>query len=923
MTVPRATLRLQFEPGFPLDAAIAQVDYLADLGISHITASPILASRAGLPGGVVDHAAIEPRIGGEDGLRRLVAALRRRQMGLIIDITPASMAVGGADNEAWRDLLEWGRDSAHAPWFDVDWQGPDPALRNKLLAPFLDQPYGVALEAGSLQLAFDSAQGRFQVRHHDHAFPICPQDYPEVLEAAGLSGASELAAPFARLPRLRPDPQEAAAARQALKAQATTPEGRIIVAAATGAFDSHTEQGRARLHRLLERQCYRLAWWGTAADALNWTRLPDTTALATLRVERPNVFDATHATLLRLFAEGLVDGFVIRQWDLLADPTAYARRLRLKLDTVAGQRPAGLPPAYLVAGTVGAGDIPPADGAVAGTAGAETQEDLAAVLHDPTAGTPLADLWVAATGERQRLESQRILARRQALDGSFGAQLETVVKALLEVARGDLRTRDTTRPALTRVVRELAVAFPIPRTYADLNGFDAADAMLFESALKQAARRLSPLDLPLAQQMAAWLGGEAPRGLGDFEQAGAREQAIAAFQQLTAALGRVALNEMLAGRYGRLVSRNEAGANLAVLGLAPEAFHDRMEARAARSPHALTATASAHQKRGEDARMRLAVLSAAPREWEELLWTFLELTAPFRTRLEDGVAPEPRDAVMLLQTLIGVWPLGLRADDGLGLGHLHDRLQGWWLKRLREARLRTDPHCAQPAYEQACAQFLTTLLETEPGSEVRQLLADFVPRLARASAINAISQAVLKCTVPGIPELFQGAEFWDCGLGEADSARLLDDLGRSSALATGTAPDRLLATFQDGRVKQATIARLLRLRAAEAALFRDGDYLPLAVEGPHATHALAFARRHRSATLVTVVTRLAFGLLGLESTLPQVTPSLWQGTRIAANALDDGLYQDALTGRTVEARLGRLDLSEVLEDFPAAVLLKM
>ncbi|WP_234051221.1 MULTISPECIES: malto-oligosyltrehalose synthase [unclassified Xanthobacter] len=923
MTVPRAAVRLQFEPAFPLDAAVGLVDYFADLGASHITANALLAGRADLPGGVVDHDTVEPRIGGEEGLRQLVAALRRRQMGLIVDITPAAMAVGGADNETWNDLLEWGRDSAHAHWFDVDWRGADPVLRNKLLAPFLDQPYGVALDAGSLQLAFDSAQGRFLVRHHAHAFPICPLHYAEILEAAELTGSDELAAPFTRLPRLRPDPQEAEAARRTLMARAATPEGRTLIAAACGAFDSRTEPGRERLHRLLERQSFRLAWWGTAADELNWTRLPDTTALAAIRTERPDVFDATHGTLVRLYAEGLVDGFVIRQWDLLGDPAAYTRRLRLKLESAAASRPAGLPALYLAAGTVGAGDIPPGGGIVAGTAGAEAQEDISAVLHDPAGGTPLGDLWVSATGERQRFDDQRALARRQALAMSFGAQLDRVVDALVEVARCDLKTRDTPRASIARCVRELAVALPIRRTYADVDGFDAADAALFAAALKRARRRFSPLDLPVAEQMAAWLGGEAPRQLGDFEKAGAREEAIAAFQQLTAALGREALDEMLAARFGRLVSRNEPGSDPAWMGLAPDAFHDRMAARASRSPHALSATAGPDQQRGEDARMRLAVLSVAPREWEALLWPLLEITAPFRSRLVDGVAPEPRDVVILVQTLIGAWPHGLRADDALGLGSLHDRVKAWWMENLRRARMRTRPHFPDTAYEQGCAQFLATLMEGEAGAPARRLIAAFLPQLARASAVNALSQVVLKCTVPGIPELFQGTEFWDFGLGAGDGAPAVDHLARADALATGGTPDFLLESFADGRVKQATIARLLHLRATEAALYRDGEYLPLPVQGPRAAHALAFARRHRDAMGVTVVTRLAYGLLGLETALPKVAPGLWQTTRVTSPELSDGAYRDALTGRVVEVRLGRFDLSDALDSFPAAVLLKM
>ncbi|MFG1477129.1 malto-oligosyltrehalose synthase [Xanthobacter sp. V4C-4] len=925
MTVPRGTIRLQFHQGFPLDAAVAQVDYFADLGLSHVVASPILATRPGLAGGVVDHDVVCPRLGGEAALQRLVTALRRRQMGLILDLAPGHMAVGGADNASWLDLLEWGRDSARAPWFDVDWQGADAGARDKLLVPLLDRPYGAALAAGALQLTFDAARGAFLVRHQEHAFPISPLDYGPLLEAAGLSGADRLAAPFIRLPRLRPPAAEVAAARQHLCTLAAKPEGRALVAAAIGAFDGRDEAGRARLHRLLERQAYRLSWWGTAADAQNWRRHPDSPLLAAIRVERPDVFDATHGTVVRLFGDGLADGFVIQNWDLLADPAGYARRLRLKLEGAASRRPAGLSGTpYLVAATVAEGETArPRDWGVAGTSGAEAQEALGAVLHDPAGATALSDLWTSTTGERQRYDDQRAAARRQALRASFGGQLKAVARALHAVALSDLHTRDITLAAVERVVSEVAVALTARRTYAGLNGFDAADAALFATALARARRWIAPLDAAAADHLAGWLGGEAPRQMGDFERAGAREHAITAFQQLTAALDRVAMDDMLLYRYGRLVSRNEPGADPARLGLGPEDFHTRMAARAVQAPHGLTSTAGPGRKRGEDARMRLAVLSAVPREWDSVLRQMLESTRSFRSRLADGAAPEPADAVILLQTLVGAWPLALRPDDALGLGDLHDRLQPWWLKAIRAARRRTGPLLGDPGYEHGCAQFLSTLLQAPAGAPARRLIADTVARLASASVVNALSHTVLKHTVPGVPELAQGAEFWDLGLEDGDSARAVDYLARGASLTVGASPQLLLETFHDGRVKQATIARLLRLRAAQPALFRDGNYQPLAVDGPHAAHALAFARRHRDALVVTVVTRLAPALLGPEAALPRVAPGRWDDTRIRLpDDAGDLIFRDALTGRELSGQHGHIELAALLHAFPAAVLVK-
>ncbi|MGR7994726.1 malto-oligosyltrehalose synthase [Xanthobacter sp. ZOL 2024] len=919
MSLPRGMARLRLNKNVSFDTALALVDYFADLGVSHLHLSPLLASRPGLAGGVLDHTQVDPVLGGEAGLRRLVAALRRRQMGLVADIAPAYLAVGGADSPVWADILEWGRDASHAHWLDVDWRGGESGLRNTLLAPFLDQPYGAALAAGTVALAFDAARGRFEVRHGPHTFPICPRDYSQMLEASPLPSAEQMRAVLARLPRMRPSPAEIAGAKASLARLAGTTEGRSVVAAVLAAFDARTELGRARLHRLLERQAYRLAWWGTAGDELNWRHHPDTPALAALRVERADVFDATHTGLLRLYGEGLLDGFVIQQWDLLADPLSYARRLRLKLDALAAHRPREAGALYLAAGTAGPTTERATAGVLMGTSDAARDDALGALFHDPTAATPLTDIWTATSGDRQRYGDKLASVRREAIRDCLGAELQLVARALHEVGQGDLTTRDITFAAIKRVVLELAVALPVRRTYADLDGFDARDAAVFRTALERARRRISPLDSAVADQLAQWLGDEPPRQLRDIEQSGAREHAIAAFQQFTAALARVALDDTLLYRLGRLVSRNEVGADPTLLGLSVDAFHQRA---AARAPQDLIATTGPRQKRGEDARLRLAVLSEMPGEWERALRQLVELTAPFRTRLQDGVAPEPTDVVLLLQTLVGAWPATLRADDALALGDLHDRLQAWWLKAIRGARVRTRAVMGSADYEAGCLAFLKTLMEERDGMPARRLLAELVARVARAGALNALSHCVLKLTLPGIPELFHGGEFWDLSLEGTDVGRAGDYLGRTSGLTAGAMPDKLMDTYLDGRVKQATVARLLELRGRLPALFSQGDYAPLTVEGRLAEHAVAFSRRHRGQHMVVVATRLALRLLGPETTTPKVPTLRWSDTAVVLPDALTGTFSEALTGRVVDSRLARFDLSDLLLTFPAAVLVR-
>jgi (1->4)-alpha-D-glucan 1-alpha-D-glucosylmutase len=273
-----ATARLQFHKDFTLDDAVRLVPYFARLGISHVYASPLLKARAGSMHGydVVDPRLINPELGGEPALRRLVAELRAHGMGLILDIVSNHMAVGGADNPWWQDLLEWGRRSPYAKFFDIQWYSPDPLQKGQLLLPFLSTDYGTVLQNGDVTLCLDAAQGGFYLQHYSHEFPINPGTFGALLDAANRPELQELAQRFAALDQY---PQAYERARQAkaelaelLKQQ---PDIAKAIEAGFAQFDPTQPAGFDALHQLLEQQDYRLASWRTAGDDINWRRFFD------------------------------------------------------------------------------------------------------------------------------------------------------------------------------------------------------------------------------------------------------------------------------------------------------------------------------------------------------------------------------------------------------------------------------------------------------------------------------------------------------------------------------------------------------------------------------------------------------------------------------------------------------------------------
>jgi (1->4)-alpha-D-glucan 1-alpha-D-glucosylmutase len=863
MSPPRALARLQFHAGFTLDDAVDVVGYYARLGVSHLYASPILRARAGSTHGydVVDCHEVNPELGGEHALRRLVAALRSHGMGLIVDIVPNHMGVG-TENAWWMDVLRHGRESRYAGYFDIDWQASDPLLRNRLLLPILGAGYDATLREGHLRLV--RRRDEWMLRVYDDHLPLSPGS------TAGLAED------------------------------------------AVAAHDPSSEEGRAALHVLIERQHYRLAFWKLASDMVNYRRFFDINELAGLRIERTAVFEDTHKTIFRLYAEGLIDGVRCDHVDGLADPRRYCRQLRHRLERLRAQRPPGAPrdAAYLVVEKILASDESlRLDWRTDGTTGYEFMDQVSAVLHDQAGEGPLTELWRRLTGEGADFATQAVRARRQILVDSFESELDRTARALFAAARADVATRDVSLAALRRVLVELLVHFPVYRTYAGGAGRDAYDEAVFARAVEGALRTIRLEDVELLHLVAGWLGGEAPRSLPPGPVRRARERAMAVFQQATSPVAAKAVEDTAGYRYGRLLSRNEVGVDAALLAMPPDEFHARCVERAATLPHNLLATATHDHKRGEDLRARLAVLSEVAGRWVVTVERWRTRHAQFRRRTEDGrMAPSAADELMLYQMLVGAWPLGLAPDDEEAMERFATRIAAWQRKALREAKRWTRWTSPNEPYEDACEDFLRSLLSSDCAAE----LAAFAAYIAVPGAANGLAQTVLRLTTPGVPDLYQGTDYWDFSLVDPDNRRPVDFFARAASLEEDALPADSLPTWRDGKIKQAVIARLLRARREHPDLFARGSYQPLAAHGPAEDHVLAFIREHRGQKLVVAVARHTAGWLGGADS-PAIPAACWADTSIA---LPKGHWHDVLgDGRSRGEDVG---LASLLGELPVA-----
>ena len=803
MSPPRATLRLQLHRGFAFADASAFASYFAALGISHLYVSPITTARRGSMHGydVVDTTRINPELGGEEAFRAFVHDLRRHELGLIIDTVPNHMAIG-SENAWWMDVLARGRGSPYARYFDIDWEPPNRDLAGKILLPVLGRPYGEALDAGEITLARDEERSRFVVQYFDHVFPVADE---ETSRDASLYG-----------------------------------------------FDPATPQGRERLHALLERQHYHLAWWRTANDEINWRRFFDINELAALRVEDEEVFEAVHALVFRLYSEGLIDGVRVDHIDGLAEPEKYCRSLRQRLATLAAERPADAPkgPAYIVVEKILArGESLATEWLTDGTTGYDFMDEASALLHDAEGEVPLRELWQRISGRPGDFEPEEELARRQILQQSFAAQCEALVDALYALARSDLATRDYSRAAIRRCLTEILVAFRVYRIYARVGHASAADRTFLEQAIARAEAGCLSGDREVLQALGQWLSGNRLDPSLDRLQ----NIALARFQQLSAPLCAKAVEDTAFYRYGRLLSRNDVGFDPRVFALSIVDFHRRMAARATAFPFAMLGTATHDHKRGEDTRARLAVLSEIPQDWGEAVERWIAASRPHCTSDAGNLIPTAGDLAILFQTLVGAWPLDLEVSDRSGLSAFAERIAAWQRKALREAKLQTDWSAPNETHESAAASYLGWLFSGH--SALLAEIAVFAQRIAAAGAAKGLAQLLVKLTAPGIPDIYQGCEYWDFSLVDPDNRSAVDFAARQRSLQAAAPLGQLLADWKTGHLKQFVIAQLLAVRKNMPTLLADGRYVALPTSGPQADNIVAFARVLGDSAILAVFSR--------------------------------------------------------------------
>jgi len=936
---PISTYRLQFSQRFRFSDARDLLPYLDGLGITDAYSSPTLKATPASTHGydICDHGCLNPELGTEEEYAAWSAALRAGGFGHIADFVPNHMSCDPTTNPWWRDVLENGPSSPYSRYFDIDWDPVKPELKGKVLLPLLGDQYGRALERGELRLRFED--GALHLRYFDRDLPINPRQSPRVLgvdvdrleerlkgDPAIREYLSILTA-LQNLPAYTEQGSTRIVERQREKEVARERLARLVRESL--AIRDHIDASvrvangipgdRAsfdRLHTLLEHQAYRLAYWRTAVDEINYRRFFDINELVGLRMEEPDVFEATHRLLRELIASAQITGLRIDHPDGLFDPAEYFQALQ----QMARQAQAGVDePFYIVAEKIlSAGESIRSDWPVAGTTGYAFLNLVSGLFIDGRHARRLRRVYARLTGRQEAFEEVVYQSKRTIMLTAMASELSVLAHALNRISESDRRYRDFTLNSCRAVLREVIACFPVYRTYISPRGIDAFDRAAVQQGIEHARRRNPLMEASIFEFLEEiLLTAPDPSSSRDYPAGQERWEFAMKVQQFTGPVQAKGLEDTAFYRYHVLISANDVGGHPGRLGVMPAEFHDANARRLESWPTEMITTATHDTKRGEDARMRINVLSEIPEAWQRAVSEWMRINGRHRSHISGVWAPDRNDEYLFYQTLVGVWPaepaqapLPERAPADLVA-----RVSGYMQKAVREAKVHTSWIEEDPAYGRAVTRFVEQTLDGSTSARFLQSFAPFERHVAAAGMVNSLAQLVLKLASPGVSDFYQGNELWDLSLVDPDNRRAVDFMHHRGVLegllpliaaveacgARGPDVTDLLDHWEDGRIKLFITAAGLRFRRRHPAVVLEGAYVPLQPEGPAADHLVAFARHHGCGTLVAVVPRLVVSLTTDGRQLPLGEPA-WTATRILLpEPLQAAHYRHLMTGETIHA----------------------
>lgn len=932
MHVPLATYRLQFSPEFTFKHAKDIVQYLSQLGISDIYASPILKPKTGSSHGydVVDPSRINPDLGTMEEFSELISETHAHKMSWIQDIVPNHMAYD-TENVMLMDILESGQHSKYIDVFDIEWAHRHESVRGRILAPFLGKFYEDALEDGEIQLKFD--KNGFSINYYEYRLPLKIESYEKIITYRLSALKTKLGKDHPDIIKflglvfiikgLSSDDEHSSWYDQVFFVKSIlwelyeqSPQIKDFLDENIRSFNG--EKGKPEsynmLDSLLHEQHYRLSFWKVATEEINYRRFFNINGLISLKMEKKAVFDFKHGLMLDLYRKKYIQGFRIDHVDGLYDPTGYLEYLR-----------ENAPDAYVVVEKIlePEEDLP-SFWPVQGTTGYDYLNYANGVFCQTGHEKEFDRIYSKFIGEKFNFTSMMHEKKRLIIGKHMAGDVERLAHQIEAISSRDRYGSDITLYGLKRALVELLAYFPVYRTYFSNDFISKTDRDCMRDVIKF-AREENPgllhefnfIERFLLPKFAEYLSAEQRREAMDF---------VMRFQQLSGPLMAKGLEDTVFYIYNRLISLNEVGGNPGKFGYRLEEFHDFCEYQADLWPHTMNASATHDTKRGEDHRARINVLSEMPKEWEHKLKVWSKLNTKTKKNRGRFKVPDKNDEYFLYQTLIGTFPFGEDYSKENAEEYIN-RINEFVIKAVREAKVHTAWLKPDFEYENYFMDFVKSILTPNSGNA---FLEDFIPfqkTIAYYGIFNSLSQTLLKLSSPGIPDFYQGSEFWDLSLVDPDNRRPIDFKQRSEVLQKIKEAEKkdskalikkMLGDLENPQIKLYIIYKALASRWAYQDLFNDSSYVPLETKGEFKNNVIAFLRKHNSKEqTITVVPRFLTSVI--TSTQLPLGKDIWKDTAIE---LPEGLilhWRNVFTGEMLEVS-NHLNISDLFKEFPLALL---
>lgn len=885
---PASTYRIQLHKGFTLKDLEARIDYLDELGVSGIYAAPLFKATPGSIHGydVTDPHVINPEIGDLNDLKRISSKLKDKKMLWIQDIVPNHMAFND-QNYRLMDVLQRGKLSEFSTYFDINWNHPSPDLNGKLMVPFLGKSLEECIEGREIQLVL--TESGLKIKYYDNFYPLSVSAYAYLLhESRGLTPDLEgLQKRIEKTQTKMSFDVWTDFRRQWLQHVFSSDENKGLLEDVLSIIN----QDPIKLRYLLDQQYYTLTHWKRTETEINYRRFFTINDLICLRMEDERVFTEYHSFLHDLYEQNIIDGLRIDHIDGLNDPNGYLKRLRKLFGDEC----------YIITEKIlESKEEMPAHWPVQGESGYQFLAFVSQLLTNMQGANELLDFYnnlVPGTPDYEQL----VLANKQRILKEYmGGEWDNLVHCFFDLGLQKDYSYEKIKDALAAIM----ICLPVYRVYPEKLPVTGISQTIFQETFDKAFEVFPDSIDELKYLNRLFTATQ------DAESSNAHAF-LNRLMQFTGPLTAKGVEDTTFYVYNPMISHCEVGDSPSERGIAAKDFHDRMARRIKSMPLSLNATATHDTKRGEDARIRLNVLSELPGEWEKRVNEWMEVNSPFRNEEDSGFAPSINDEYFIYQSIVGGFPEDLQVTK-----EFVERLQAYVIKVVREAKVKSNWEAPNEAYESACTGFVEKILNKEHGFLSR--LMPFMEKILDYSREYSLAQVLLKITVPGTPDIYQGCELWDLSFVDPDNRRPVDYDKRVRYLSEVKQKEKegkdalfsyLSSNKDKGMEKLYVTWKVLNFRREHPKLFTDGSYQPLLTTRKGVV--TAYIRQYEK---ICILVAIPIGLSLYNASAKHLETEI-----LIPEGAKKGEWKNLFTGKNHKAA-SRISVKEVFEGFSLAVL---